>query len=57
MRVMQDLLMITLPTTRMRRSMPLYPRRMLGTPRRLMHPPAMIGRLSQRSMRHTTMRR
>jgi hypothetical protein len=57
MRLMQNLLMILLTTTSMRRTMPLDPRRMLVTPRLLMHHPTMIGRLSHRSMRHPTMRR
>jgi hypothetical protein len=61
-RVMQDPLMIPLPSTRMNRSMPLNPRITLPTPRHLMRVPRMIGRLShvlprRRSMRrHTTLR-
>jgi hypothetical protein len=44
-RVMQNLLMIHLPRTSMNRTMPLYPRITLSTPRHLMRRPTMIGRL------------
>jgi hypothetical protein len=56
-RLMQNLLMIALPTSSMRRSMPLDPRIVLMHPRHLMRVTRMIGRLSHRSMRSTTMRR
>jgi hypothetical protein len=58
-RVMQDPLMIPLPSPSMNRTMPLNPRIMLPPPRHLMRHPRMIGRLShvlprRRSMRRTT---
>jgi hypothetical protein len=59
MRVMQDPLVILLPTTppRMYRTMPLYPRIMLPTPRHLMRRPTIIRRLSHRLPRRRPMRR
>jgi hypothetical protein len=57
MRVMQNLLMIALPTTSMNRTMPSNPRITLNTPRHLMRVTGMIGRLRHRPMRSPTMRR
>jgi hypothetical protein len=57
MRLMQNLLMIALPSTSMRRTMPLYTRIMLPHPRHVMRHPTMIGRLRHRLVRTPTMRR